>query len=66
LIAQGDKDRGLPLIEAYRIRAMCQAVQAPVELDVYYGQGHVIEGADADNLRRKTLAFFDRYLTGAP
>jgi len=66
LIAQGDKDRAVPLMEAYRIRAMCQAVQAPVELDVFYGQGHVVEGADADNLRRKTFAFFDRYLQVAP
>jgi dienelactone hydrolase len=65
LIAQGDKDRAVPVMEAYRIRALCQAVQAPVELDVFYGQGHVIEGADADHLRRKTLAFFDRYLASA-
>lgn len=65
LIAQGDKDRAVPLMEAYRIREMCQAVQAPVELDVFYGQGHQIEGADADNLRGKTLTFFDRYLKSA-
>jgi dienelactone hydrolase len=62
LIMHGDKDRAVPLMEAYRIRAMCQAVQAPADLEVFYGQSHVIEGADADALRDKTVAFLDRYL----
>jgi carboxymethylenebutenolidase len=62
LIMHGDKDRAVPLAEAYRIRAMCQAVQAPTELEVFYGQSHVIQGADADALRDKTVAFLDRYL----
>src|SRR5579863_5244383 len=62
LIMHGDKDRAVPLAEAYRIRAMCQAVQAPADLEVFYGQSHVIEGADADALRDKTVAFLDRYL----
>jgi dienelactone hydrolase len=62
LIMHGDKDRAVPLMEAYRIRAMCWAVQAPADLEVFYGQNHVIEGADADALRDKTVAFLDRYL----
>ncbi len=62
LIMHGDKDRAVPLMEAYRIRAICQAVQAPAELEVFYGQNHVIEGADADALRGKTVAFLDKYI----
>jgi carboxymethylenebutenolidase len=62
LIMHGDKDHAVPLMEAYRIRAMCQAVQAPTEFEVFYGQSHVIEGADADALRDKTVAFLNRYL----
>lgn len=62
LIAHGDRDQAVPLAEAYRIRAMCQAVGAPVELDVVTGQGHAIVGADAVQLRRKSFAFFNRYL----
>jgi dienelactone hydrolase len=62
LIMHGDKDRAVPLMEAYRIRAMCQAVQAPTELEVFYGQSHVIQGADADALRDKSVVFLDRYL----
>ncbi len=62
LIMHGDKDRAVPLMEAYRIRAICQAVQAPADLEVFYGQNHVIEGADADALRGKTIAFLDKYI----
>jgi dienelactone hydrolase len=62
LIMHGDKDRAVPLMEAYRIRAICKAVQAPAELEVFYGQNHVIEGADADALRGKTVAFLDKYI----
>jgi dienelactone hydrolase len=62
LIAHGDRDQAVPIAEAYRIRAMCQAVGAPVELDVVPGQGHAIVGAGADELRRKSVVFFDRYL----
>jgi carboxymethylenebutenolidase len=62
LIMHGDKDRGVPLDEAYRIRAMCQALQSPADLEVFYGQNHEIEGADADALRGKTVAFLDKYI----
>jgi dienelactone hydrolase len=66
LIAHGDQDRAVPIAEAYRIQSICQGVHAPVELDVFSGQGHAIQGADAQDRRRKTLAFFDRYLKNAP
>ena len=62
LIMHGDKDRAVPLEEAYRIRAMCQALQSPADLEVFYGQNHEIEGADADALRGKTVAFLDKYI----
>jgi carboxymethylenebutenolidase len=65
MIAQGNQDRAVPLIEAYRIRALCQAVQAPFEFDVMPGQEHAFRGPVADEVRRKTIAFFDRYLSGA-
>jgi dipeptidyl aminopeptidase/acylaminoacyl peptidase len=61
-IAHGDQDKAVPIAEAYRIRSICEGVHAPVELDVLYGQGHVAQGADAEDRRRKTLAFFDHYL----
>jgi dienelactone hydrolase len=62
LIMHGDKDRAVPLEEAYRIRAMCQALQSPADLEVFYGQNHEIEGADADALLGKTVVFLDKYL----
>ena len=64
LIAHGDRDEVVPIADAYRLRSICQGVQAPVEMEVVYGAGHVIQGADAADRQRKTVSFFDRYVRG--
>lgn len=62
LIHHGDADDVTPLQWALDIEAGLRAAGKPVELHVYPGAGHSLNGADFDLAMARTLAFFDAVL----
>ena len=70
LILQGDADKGVPVSEAYKLQSFLQRVHAPCEMKIYHGEDHVFDGngdtAAGVDAWRRTLAFFDHYLSKSP
>lgn len=62
-IGQNNADKPAAVREAYRVRAVCQAVNAPFELDLFNATGQGGRAAGVD-LRQRTLAFYEKYLRG--
>jgi dienelactone hydrolase len=63
-VAQTESDKPVPLREINRIRAACEAAQAPFELQMYQndGAGHGLRGQASKEFGQKGVAFFDTYL----
>jgi hypothetical protein len=61
-IGQSDADPPAAVREANRISAICTAVQAPVELEVYAAPNNKGRGDGIKNVRQKTIAFLDAQL----
>ena len=62
IIHHGDADNVTPIQWAYDVEAGLRAAGKPVELYVYPGAGHSLNGADFDLAMARTLAFFDAVL----
>jgi len=61
-IGQSDADPPAAVTEANRINAICEAVKAPVELEVYAAPNGKGPGTGIKNLRQKTVTFLDAQL----
>lgn len=66
-VAQTGSDKPVPLREINRIRAACEASQAPFELQLYQGDGagHGLRGQASKEFGQKGVTFFDTYLKNA-
>lgn len=63
LILHGDRDRVVPVRRAYELARLLDRSGVPYELQIYRGQGHNFQGGALADSVRKTVDFFDRYLT---
>jgi dipeptidyl aminopeptidase/acylaminoacyl peptidase len=65
LIYVGERDVECPAPQSFEFWHGMQEVGAPSEFVVYAGQGHAIrDPADLADLRKRELAWFDKYLGG--
>ena len=63
-IGESDADQPAAVFEANRVRAVCQAANAPVELEIYAAPKERGRGNGIKDLRQRTLGFLEEHLTG--
>jgi dienelactone hydrolase len=63
-IGESDADSPAAVLEANRVRALCQAANAPVELEIYAAPKNQGRGNGIRDLRQRALAFLEQHLKG--
>lgn len=61
-IGEGDADSPAAVLDANRVRAVCEATNAPVDLEIYAAPNRRGRGNGVKDLRQRTFAFFEKYL----
>jgi len=62
MIGESDADQPAAVQEADRVRAICQAANAPVDLEIYAAPKNRGRGNGIKDLRQRTFAFLEQYL----
>ena len=65
-IGESDADLPAAVLEANRVRAVCQAANAPVDLEIYAAPKARGRGNGIKDLRQRAFAFFEQYLKEKP
>lgn len=61
-IGESDADTPGAMLEANRVRALCEAARAPVQLEVYAAPNGRGRGNGVRDLRQRTFGFLEKYL----
>ena len=64
-IGESDADSPVAVLDANRVRSVCEATNAPVDLEVYAAPNRRGRGNGVKDLRQRTFAFLEKYLKGA-
>ncbi len=64
LILHGAQDWVVPVAAAYQLEHFLRARGVAYDMHIYPDQGHGFQGAAGADAVRRTIAFFDRYLSG--
>ena len=65
-IGESDADPPAAVLEANRVRGICQAANAPVDLEIYAAPKARGRGNGIKDLRQRAFAFFEQYLKAKP
>ena len=62
LILHGDKDRRVPVENAYVLKEVVQRLGVPYEMKIYEGEGHVLSSASQRDAVGRTVHFLQKHL----
>jgi carboxymethylenebutenolidase len=65
LILHGDADTTVPVDEAYYLQKILESKKIPYEMQIYAGAGHSFTGEVWQDAGARSLAFFQKYLSGS-
>jgi dienelactone hydrolase len=62
LILHGDKDRRVPVDNAYVLEKVAQHLRVPYGIQIYQGEGHVLSTASQRDAALRAVRFFQQHL----
>jgi dipeptidyl aminopeptidase/acylaminoacyl peptidase len=66
LVLHGDRDSEVPTPQGYEFWHALKTLGVPTELVIYRGEGHAIAKPEHQaDIQRRSVAWFDKYLTAA-
>jgi hypothetical protein len=63
-IGESDVDSPAAVLDANRVRAVCEATNAPLDLEIYAAPNRRGNGTGVKDLRQRTFQFLEEHLKG--